>query len=291
MTDTLAMKKIMTDFFEDTDFPKNGRNYLLGTLCKIEKNDAFVNAYNTYLQGKMNKDLLLDICKKISEETDLNEYTVSLLLVISFTGHLKQIYKEKNYPMDIYINSVTDLKYKAEECFDTKKVYGTFVADWLYKWFVPERFGIGRLQFEIVLSGYDYKTLTKDTPCLKIHIPRSGKPLTPESIDDALSRAKEFFKDDFEGPIPIVCKSWLLYEKFEGLFKQGSNTDLFRKRFEIIDNISDPKGCYPDMWRLFDMDFTGNIDDYPENTSLRKSFKEYLKNGGETGTAHGVFFI
>ena len=38
------------------------------------------------------------------------------------------------------------------------------------------------------------------------------------------------------------------------------------------------------------MDYTGNIEDYPENTSMRRAYKDYLRNGGIAGEGYGVFF-
>ncbi len=49
--------------------------------------------------------------------------------------------------------------------------------------------------------------------------------------------------------------------------------------------------AYTNMWRLFDMDYTGNADDYPEDSFLRRNFKQYIKDGGRTGVGLGVFFI
>ena len=36
------------------------------------------------------------------------------------------------------------------------------------------------------------------------------------------------------------------------------------------------------------MDYTGNVNDYPEDTSLRRAYKQYLLDGGTTGAGFGV---
>ena len=74
------------------------------------------------------------------------------------------------------------------------------------------------------------------------------------------------------------------------MYKEGSNLSEFCKRFELVTNTQDLTDDYPNLWRVFDMDYTGNIDDFPEKSSLHKSIKNYLKNGGKTGIALGIFF-
>ena len=44
------------------------------------------------------------------------------------------------------------------------------------------------------------------------------------------------------------------------------------------------------MWRLFDMDYTGDLDDFPGDSTLRRNYKQFLKDGGRVGEGYGVFF-
>jgi nicotinic acid phosphoribosyltransferase len=53
-----------------------------------------------------------------------------------------------------------------------------------------------------------------------------------------------------------------------------------------VNKITTP--CSKRVWRLFDMDYTGNIEDYPENTSMRRAYKQYLLDGGRTGEGFGI---
>jgi hypothetical protein len=74
------------------------------------------------------------------------------------------------------------------------------------------------------------------------------------------------------------------------MLKEGSNLKGFIEDFHIVKYEKCKEGDYPDAWRLFDMDYTGNIDDYPGDSSLRRNYKEYLKNGGIMGCGLGFFF-
>ena len=61
-------------------------------------------------------------------------------------------------------------------------------------------------------------------------------------------------------------------------------------RFDILQFSYEPEGEHRNAWRIFDMDFTGNYDDYPEDSYIRRAYKTYMKNGGITGGGRGIFF-
>ena len=281
---------ILETFFKDTDFGIDQRSYLKDSLAKLCENEDFVSLSEKYENGTLVNEEFCQTCEDIANKTGVHEYTVSLVALVSLTAHLKKLYAKNSIPENIYIDTVCDLKYKAEEGVMVKGVCGVFCTPWLYKYFELGRFALGRLQCEIVPLGENYKDLTEDTPCLKVHIPRSGKPLTPESIDDSIARAKEFFGDKLQSPIPVICKSYLLYNEFQKVYKEGSNLKKFADRFELIRSEQDKTDDYPNLWRMFDMDYTGNVEDYPENSSLHKNVKEYIRKGGKTGEALGIFF-
>lgn len=283
------MNRIITDFFEDVDFEKEGREYLEPLFSKLCENDDFLSIKRIYEKDMLDKDAFMNSVDKLSEKTGIHNYTVGLLCLILLTGELKKKYSLNGYGMDLYRHTIIDLRYKANECFEVKGVWGTFVADWLFKYFLLGRFAFGRLQHELFEVPEQFVPLTKTKTAVKIHIPRSGEPLTPESIDKSLAVAKQFF--GFDGTIPVVCSSYLLYDKLLPLYPSESNLKRFAERFTILSQTDDAPGDYPNMWRLFDMDYTGNIDDYPENSRLHRAVKQYLKDGGITGVALGFFFF
>ena len=87
----------------------------------------------------------------------------------------------------------------------------------------------------------------------------------------------------------FTCYSWLLYPAYRDIIPEKSNTRSFMDDFKIIGQYDDKEGQYNDAWRLFDMDQPEDINDYPENTSLRRAIKQYLLNGGRTGEGLGIF--
>ncbi|MBQ7830967.1 MAG: hypothetical protein IJ393_02695 [Clostridia bacterium] len=88
--------------------------------------------------------------------------------------------------------------------------------------------------------------------------------------------------------VVFVCHSWLLYTPTLEIFPKHSNTYRFSHEFDVLWDEHNKVGEYSSAWRLFDMDYTGNVNDYPEDTSLRRAYKQYLLDGGTTGAGFGV---
>ncbi len=61
------------------------------------------------------------------------------------------------------------------------------------------------------------------------------------------------------------------------MLKENSNILKFANDYHFLETGYNELGDYSRMWRLYDMDYIGNLDDFPENFSLRKEYKEYLK--------------
>lgn len=286
------MLNYISSLMSRLSFSKPVFDKVLGNYKKLEKNaqkplNELIDHYKS--TNNLSRELLKTAPKHIANVAKIHEYEAQLVISLALCSHLEDLYAKNGIPESVFIATMLDIKYKTEECMLVKGVCGIFVLYWFDAYYNLERFCLGRLQFEKYPLGFDCeingKTYTKDTVTLKFHIPRSQKPLTYESCDQAFSMAREFF--DMPDAL-FTCGSWLLYPKYETVFKQGTNLYIFRNRFKILSVSDDPETEYPDMWRLFDMDYTGNFDDYPENSSLHKNMKAYLKSGGSTGTAYGV---
>ncbi|MBO5212191.1 MAG: DUF5596 domain-containing protein [Clostridia bacterium] len=296
------MREYLLNLMDILEYPEESKPSLISAYDKIMANadctkqfDELIKIYEN--DCNCNYDSILKQCSVIANEAGIHEYEAQLLIFMCFSKHLKELYKEQGISEKIWRNSMLDLKYKLLECKAVKDIWGSFVAWWFPGFFNVTRFGLGRLQFEISTfdkDGYekDGKKLKKGDKVVNIHIPRTLTPLDKESCEDALAQAREFYKDKLDGaPMAFICFSWLLYPDYDNVFIPGTNTYRFKSYFDIIGRYDDkPENPYADMWRLFDMDYTGNIDDYPEDSSLRRALKNYLKNGGKTGEGYGIFF-
>ena len=60
---------------------------------------------------------------------------------------------------------------------------------------------------------------------------------------------------------------------------------------EIVSVTDYPIGENPNIWRIFDVEFNGNLADLPEDTHLRRAYKQYMMDGNPTGRAYGVKLV
>ena len=225
----------------------------------------------------------------------VHEYSAQMLVLLCMTKRLRQEYKKAGFSDGIFLDSVSDLKWKLWECKAVKNVWGIFVGTWENRFFNMTRFALGRLQFEVsplkkdfIIKGNEFKAGSK---AIFVHIPRTLTPLTRESMLDAYKTAYRMYKDEFgEQPVIFGCNTWLFSDELPALLSEKSNLRKFIADFEIVEQYRHDAGNFPDAWRVFDMEFTGNIDDYPEDTSLRRAYKTHLKSGGTMGGGIGFFF-
>lgn len=240
------------------------------------------------------KALLLD-CDKAAALCGVHSYTVRLLAFICMSRRLRELYCEKGFDLAVWHNSMLDLKYKLIECKMIKGIYGSFVASWFDRFFNMTRFALGRLQFEVVPFKHAYekdgKRLAPDSPVINVHIPRTETPLDRQSCLDAYAMARAFFKDSFqETPMAFVCGSWLLFEKLRELLPETANIIRFMNDYDVIETTYAKEGDYAGIWTIFGMDCPEELDELPEDSTLRRRYKAYLKDGGCHGRGFGVFF-
>ena len=291
------MRTYLQDFMTSYDYPREAVTALLGAYDVISCNADFQQLLATYEADRFcDYAAMLAKCKEIAPVVGIHTYTVEFLMFACFSRRLREIYLENNLPESMWRQSMLDLKCKLGVCWSVKRIWGTFVAWWYDGFFRLERFGMGRMQFELIDFPFDRyekdgKVLRKGDKVINMHIAKTGEPLTPEMVDDAFNQAAEFFADHFrEHPMAFFCESWLTFPKMDDLLPARSNLRHFKERFEIIHTHLYDKGDYSEMWRLFDMDYTGNLDDFPADSSLRRNYLRYLKEGGQVGEGYGVFF-
>lgn len=239
--------------------------------------------------------LLLQKAREAGELVGVHAYVAEMLMCICLSKKLRRLYAEKGISDEIWFDSMSDIKWKLWECKAVKGIYGTFVGTWFCGWFYMTRFALGRLQFEITSFRGEYekngRVLHEGDKVINVHIPRTLTPLDKNSRDDAYARAREFFADEFkETSMAFVCSSWLLYPPVQPVLPVNSNIRAFAADYDVIQEKTYEIGTYPDMWRLFDMDYTGKIEDYPEDSSLRRAYKKFLLDGNGSGSGYGVFF-
>ncbi len=266
---------------------------------KVEKTKSFNKKFealiNEYLYPEAHDfGKLFDKAKLLSIMYGVKEYTLDFVLLVRMAEVMHQKYKERGLSDELFWNTIMDLRYKFDECVDCKEVYGTFVAGWNTEFYNLRRFCLGRYQYDMSTFGKeDYTTsagitIKKGEKVLGFHIPSSGVPLTDEVRLDSFKKAYEFFEDyrREDGLMIFVCGSWLLYEGHREFLPEKSNILKFMSDFEIIE--SEEKDKFDDAWRVFGKYGYKSPKNWPENTSMRKAFKQRVLSGGKTGHGFGV---
>ena len=216
-----------------------------------------------------------------------------MCLLLGACPALRERYAEKGIDEAIFWKSIEDMRWKLRECMDCEEVWGTFVPHWYRGFFEMTRFGLGRFQFEEADFDADYyekcgNTLKRGDTVINFHIPSAG-PLTDEKRLDSYKQAYKFFGGKDGEPTAFVCGSWLLYEGHREFLPENSNILRFMDDFDIIRSADREK--FSDGWRVFGKYSNGPVDDLPEDTSIRRAFKQRLQQGKPTGYGYGVFFF
>ena len=294
------MREYLENFLRDFEYAEECRELLVSCYGAISadthRSDILNEALTAYNNDRnVGYFVMEEYVKRICDGSEYHEYTVWLLVYILMTERLRELYLQNGISLDIWRDGINDLKTKAEECKDIKGIYGTFVSSWFPNLFRLRRFTFGRLQFELSHFSED-KFECSDGTVLKskdrviaVHIPRSSMPLSKQNCDGAYEAAADFFANEFQGEkVVFTCSSWMLYPKNSEILHERSNTRRFGEEYEIVTVTYHEAGEYPEAWRIFDVEFGGDIASLPENTFLQKAYKKYMLDGGITGRAYGV---
>ena len=289
------MREYLTEFFKEFNYEEQDAKHLLATydaiVASAEAAQLLTDALSAYDASIAidYKEEIIARSKQIAQLTALHPFTVDLLVFLCMTKRLKALYAEKGLDMQIYRDSVLDLKWKLEECKTVRGICGSFVAGWFPGFFNLSRFALGRLQFEVETIRFDYEKngvrLVKDeSKVINVHIPRTGTPMDKESCDKAYAAAREFFKDEVGEHAAFICNSWLLFPENKRILPPSTNTYRFLSEYDIVSWKYNTGG---DLWRLFDTD-EKNPERLPANTTFRRCYVEHLKKGGRVGTGIGI---
>ena len=287
----------LKDFCEKFSYSEDTCVVLEDALRKYMDNES---AYKNFLdiikcyQEDMKCDFkeLRARMKEVSEEAGVQENVGYTVIFICLSKTLMQYYLEAGFDEEFWYITMYDLKWKIEEAYEIYGVWGVYAPEWYDRFYKVERFRFGKLQFELDPFRHTYEkdgiSLRPDSPVLNVHIPRTGGKLDRESMLSAYKQAAEFFKDAFGGePIAFVCKSWLLFPRNKEVLSEKSNLYAFISDFEVIE-----QGEYPDysqVWRLFTVQYDGNVDHLPQDTSLRRAYADWIRKGDKLGWGYGVF--
>lgn len=227
---------------------------------------------------------------RLAEQAGLHSFVVQQLLIIYCADESKARYLAAGYPEALYWDAMKDVKHKMEETHEIYGIWGVYCGWWLEKLIRLTCFCLGRLQFEIIPSEFQYTlaghTLRPHDPVVNVHIPSFGK-LGYEDVLDAYSRAAAFFGHLFpDGAVWFHCETWILYPQVNALLPAG-NMKRFSADFDVVHACIDP--AQDDRYRVFMLPADVPVEEYPVKNALQRDLKAWLLDGNTMGVGFGLF--
>lgn len=263
---------------------------------KICADDAMSSKY-LEIQDKYFNQHEADTLESIhlfAERYGFEKHMLTLTFCEMYSLYTLEIYKMRNYPMDVFYDSFKDLVIWGNVCKNQHGTFGIANYGWVSEQIRATMFRLGRLQFHYIT--YNEETYThagvtvkKGDTVLNIHIPE-GESLTAEKRLDSYRKAYKFFGQT--GNAVFVCDSWLLYPGHKEFLDPKSNILGFMSDFDVTSyrdkNSSEGFG---DSWRIF-----GFLDSYapetlPRNTGLQKAYAKRFEENGKVGAGFGIFIF
>ena len=280
----------------ELDFPDEGTRAMLEAWDAVSGCPGAEQIFEKWIAA-YGQDIHMDYKKALTEadgaakEAKIHPYTARLLLFLCLCEPLKQRYLERKIDLSIWRDSCKDLRWKLMECHKMYGVWGSFVAWWFPGFFDLTRFALGRLQFELIDFPAHYEAAGRKKPegmtkAINVHIPSCGK-LDMEECHDSYRRAAALFADAFlDGRCAFACWSWMLYSPHRTFLKPDSGVIRFMSEYDVYATGEDNG----DLWRIFNREYDGRPDDLPEDTSMQRGYKNWLKEGHSAGYGEGLFY-
>ncbi len=271
MTADKRVKSIAEKWYKRLDFPKeyDGKFYkLLDSVSGFSETDIF------------HFDL----------EKNKGNYRENAVYALYFCEETENIFKKRNIPDEILLDTLWDIKWRITIYTDRVGEMGLDkLCDWLHLHLKGENIKLGRLQYQMRTSGYDFPEsgISKGEPMLAVHIP-SGPKLTMEIALESFSFAEDFFREyfpDYKYKC-FTCNSWLLDEKLIPLLPEGSNILGFQSLFNIV--FQDPTNAGALMFAFPHGTTAENLKDYMPKTSLQKKIRDFILSGGVLNLGFGI---
>ncbi|MDE5669860.1 MAG: acyltransferase domain-containing protein [Eubacterium sp.] len=194
-------------------------------------------------------------------------------------------YKNKGIDDKIFFDTMDDIRIWCEN----NNNEGLKEYNWIKNHLGFELFKIGRLQFQLFKCNnptLNYKKLPVKyrSKAVYVHIPQ-GEKLDYDTCLSSIRSAKAFLKKYFPKYKYeyFFCESWLLYEKNKEFMNKNSNILQFQSLFNIAYSVEEDGQAIERIFGKKEKD----VSCYKQETSLQKSAKEYMQNGGKLGIGIG----
>ena len=160
--------------------------------------------------------------------------------------------------------------------------YGFDRGFWTTRQRDAKLFRLGELEYELLCEGEGEKAIG-------LHIP-SDASLEPNRLNASLSKARDFLNRHFPdwANAPIRCSSWLLSPALKDLLPPGSRILGFQAAFDLTETNPEADDVLQWVFGLAEAQKADyRLEDLPEDTTLRRNMKAFMRAGGSVGTGEG----
>ena len=207
-----------------------------------------------------------------------------LAAFMSATMTTKENYIKKGIGLDIFYESMGFFARAVVECVERYGRTGFEASWWGWRQTSGALYRLGILEFEIVnLKKEGFGDAVPGETMISVHIPKDA-PLIRSELDKSYDMAEEFFKKQGVSYKLTGCCSWLLSPNLSPLLPENSRILEFQKDYNIVSVDEDE----PNFMEWIYKRKYENLEDLPEDTSLRRNAKRHLLSGGKLGVASGV---
>lgn len=286
------------------DLRENFRDYLINFSVEDDNSKDLLNAMDTLMKSR---DFCDSLCKEIeayrsfdfnferfteaaisqAEALGVHPYRSRFIYSASLANLALPYYEKVGLGKEDWFDSMFGLRWEADMTKSRRGTYG-IGSEWFKRFFIAERVAFGRLQYNRLEAGVEYKSdnfdLKPETPVITVHIPTDKRmAFSPENRIASYKRASKFYSKFFEGGKVIFrCGTWLLNPLHKQILPEGSNIRSFVDDFELVP--SSYKSGWGDFWRIFGKEsYDGIPENLPENNSLQRAYKQHIAGGGEIG--------
>lgn len=227
------------------------------------------------IRGEKAEAAYKDLDALLTEDTD---HWKMLYCQLECARRVSDRYGEKGIPQDIFADTMKCFTRFLNEC---QKKNGRMFFDrgwWTYRQVSMRLFRIGNLEYEFEEH--------EGEKVIAVHIP-SDADLSSGAVEESLEAAGRFFEKYYpDYPYEkYTCDSWLMSPVLKQLLPGESNIRSFQERF-VIKEVNREEKEYIE-W-LFQVPADTGYDELPEVTTLQRSVKALLLEGGNVGAAFGV---
>ena len=90
----------------------------------------------------------MTLLAEIAEKSGENRYACDMVFLLRSTAPLYDKYVERGYTDELFYHTMSDLRVKLFECKEVNGVWGMEPTSWFKKYYMLERFRLGRLQYD-----------------------------------------------------------------------------------------------------------------------------------------------